>query len=89
MYSHGRVGSFPEWVRSLPDKEALYSLLKDEEKIKTVLPEKYHGIFFSQDIKYWYKNSVLVPLFFPENNKAEKTNVWFLYNKISDSIKMY
>lgn len=89
MYSHGRVGSFPEWVCSLPDKEALYSLLKDEEKIKTVLPEKYHGIFFSQDIKYWYKNSVLVPLFFPKNNKAEKTNVWFLYNKISDSIKMY
>lgn len=89
LYSHGRIGSFPDWIVSLPDKEALYALLRDEDKVRSVLPAEFHNIFFAQDIKYWYKNSVLVPLIYPEKNKNEKILTWFMYNKISLSIKLY
>lgn len=87
FYRNGNVGSGPVWLRSFPDKEKLYSLLKDEDRIRRVLPEKYHGIFFSENIKYWYKNSVVVPIKRPFCQDGKTDEIWFLYKKIRLALK--
>ncbi|MBO5035639.1 MAG: DUF4080 domain-containing protein [Clostridia bacterium] len=88
LYRHGRVGSFPSWLTSLPDKEALYDLLKDEDRIKHILPEEYHEAFFSENIKYWYKNSVLFAVKDLSEPNNKEVLYWSLYNKIRLQIKI-
>ena len=82
------MGSFPSWLTSLPDKEALYDLLKDEDRIKHILPEEYHEAFFSENIKYWYKNSVLFAVKDPSEPNNKEVLYWSLYNKIRLQIKI-
>ena len=73
--------TFPEWLKTLPDKEGCLEILNNEAVLCSYMDEKTREIFDSMDKKHWFRKSRFVKFIFNQNGEKTASKTLFLYDK--------
>ena len=73
--------TFPQWLKTLPDKEGCLEILNNATRLYPLMDQKTREIFDSMDKKHWFRKSRLVKFIFDTNGEKTGLKVLFLYDK--------